>query len=348
MKTYHLELNDVDDFIPEFANELGVNYSEHLGEFNFTIPQKRGEGEIRGINFPNGIGLYTYHCKFYEDIKLKLSLPNVKPIRFLYCIEGEIDSYFHNDEDFVTIENHQFLIAAPKDAETHNIVFKKDAEIALCYLEIDRLKFQQYFSFDLHQLEPIFYKIFSDTKANHRISKTGSFSLKTAETIKEIKNCEIDGFPRINFIGAKALEILSYMLTRFKKDKEIFHNKTLREREMKAVEKVVEYIDCNISKVGTVNDLAQIAGMNSNKLQEAFQVIYGKTVNEYLRDIRLTKALKMLTSGNRNVSEVVYELGLSSRSYFSKIFKAKYGISPRKILSRQSQNRLKALKKHSS
>ncbi|MCG9970382.1 helix-turn-helix domain-containing protein [Christiangramia crocea] len=336
MKTYHLDLNDVDDFIPELANELGIKHSEHLGEYTLKVPNKNGEGEIRGINFPNGLGLYTYHCKFYENLRFKVSLPAIKPIRFLYCIEGAVDSYFNNNEDFTTIENHQFLIAAPKDGETHNLVFKKNTEIALCYLEIDRLKFQRYFSFDLNQLEPVFYKIFSDTKGKNRISKTGSFSLKTAETIKEIKNCEIDGFPRVNFIGAKSLEILSYMLSRFKREKQIFKNKTLRESDIQAVERVVEYINCNIAKVGTVNDLAKIAGINSNKLQESFQVIYGKTVNEYLRDIRLTKALNILTTGDKNVSEVVYELGLSSRSYFSKIFKAKYGISPRQILATQS------------
>ncbi|TBW26412.1 AraC family transcriptional regulator [Gramella sp. KN1008] len=341
MKTYHLELNDVDDFIPEFAKKLGSDYTEHLGEYNFKIPHKNGDGNIRGINFPNGVGLYTYHCKFLENLQLKISLPSINPIRFLYCIEGEIDSFFDNNEDFTTIENHQFLISAPKDSETHNIILKKDTAIVLCYLEIDRLKFQQYFSFDLNELEPVFYKVFSDVKAKHRICKTGSYSLKTAETIKEIKNCELEGFPRINFIGAKSLEILSYMLTRFKKEKQIFQSKTLKQRDMKALEKVVEYLDHNIAKVGTVNDLAKIAGMNSNKLQEAFQLIYGKTVNEYIRDIRLTKALNMLSAGNRNVSEVVYELGLSSRSYFSKIFKAKYGISPRKILASKSRSKLK-------
>lgn len=342
MKTYHLELNDVDDFIPEFARNLDSDYTEHLGEFNFDIPLTKGEGNLRGINFPNGVGLYTYHCKFHEDLQLRISLPSNNPIRFLYCVEGEIDSFFDNKEDFTTLGNHQFLIAAPKDAETHNLIFKKDIYIALSYLEIDRLKFQQYFSFSLNELEPVFYRVFSDIKAKHRICKTGSFSLKTAETIKEIRNCELDGFPRVNFIGAKSLEILSYMLTRFKKEKQVFQNKTLKEREIKAVEKVVDHIDNNIAKVGTVTDLAKIAGMNSNKLQEAFQAIYGKTVNEYIRDIRLTKALNMLSCGNRNVTEVVYELGLSSRSYFSKIFKAKYGISPRKVLSRQPDRKLKS------
>ncbi|CAL66916.1 helix-turn-helix transcriptional regulator [Christiangramia forsetii] len=336
MENYHLELNDVDEFIPELASEFGSDFSEHLGEFKLVIPENNGEGSIKGINFPNGIGLYTYRCKLKKDLGLQISQPFIKPIRFIYCVKGEVKSHFKNQEDVVNITDHQFLIAAPKDKETHSLIFNKDKDIVLCYLEIDRLKFQEYFSFDLHDLEPVFYKIFSDIQASNRISETGSYSLKTADAIKEIRNCELTGFPRINFIGAKALEVLSYMLARFKKDSQRFEQKDIKEKDRKAIEVAVEYIDTHISQTGTVNDLAKIAGVNTNKLQEGFQVIYGKTVNQYIRDVRLSKSLNMLSTGNKNVSEVVYELGLSSRSYFSKIFKAKYGVSPRKILSGKS------------
>ncbi|MCB7480571.1 helix-turn-helix transcriptional regulator [Christiangramia sediminis] len=336
MENYHLELNDVDEFIPQLANEFGCDFSEHLGEFQLKIPESKGRGTIKGINFPNGIGLYTYHCKLNTDINLAVSQPFIKPIRFIYCVKGEVESYFNKKEDLNNITDHQFLIAAPKDNEVHNLNFIKDRDIIMCYLEIDRLKFQQYFSFDLHDLEPVFYKIFSDIEALNRISETGSFSLKTADAIKEIRHCDATGFPRVNFIGAKALEVLSYMLARFKKESQRFENTEMREKDRKAIETAVNYIDSNISQTGTVNDLAQIAGVNTNKLQEGFQAIYGKTVNGYIRDVRLSKSLTMLSAGNKNVSEVVYELGLSSRSYFSKIFKAKYGVSPRKVLSGRS------------
>lgn len=332
MISYNLELNNVHDFIPVLAEKLKIEYSENLGEYDLGLPQKTGIGHIKGINFPNGVNLYIYHCKLSEDHKFEISLPRIKPIRFLYCIQGEMNSYFNDNEDAARIENHQFLIAAPKNGETHNLVFKKDIETTICYLEIDRIKFQRYFSFSMHQLDSVYYKIFSDTRARHRICKSGQYSPETSEAIKEIRECELTDFPRINFIGAKSLEILSYMLVKFKEDKSIFQSRSLREKEIKAIEKVVSFIDKNISKVGTVDDLSKIAGMNSNKLQESFQIIYGKTVNEYVRDIRLSKALKMLSNGSKNVSEVVYELGLSSRSYFSKIFKDKYGISPRNIL----------------
>ena len=335
MKTYHLDLNDVDDIIPELANHFGTIYTEQLGEFNLNIPAGKGEGNIKVINFPNGIGLHTYHVKFNDDTQLRLSHLKVRPIRFLYCVEGSIDSSFGNFEERETVNDHEYIIAAPKDSETHNLLIPANEEVVICYLEIDRLKFQQYFSFDLEELEPIFYELFSDIEAQNRISEKANYSLRTAESIKEIRNTEDTGFPRINFIGAKALEILSYMLNRFKKDDQNLQNKRLKDKDMRAIETAVEYIDSNISNTGTVNDLSKIAGVNTNKLQEGFQVIFGKTVNEYIRDIRLTKALNILSSGNKNVSEVVYELGLSSRSYFSKIFKEKYGISPRKVLSRK-------------
>jgi len=339
MKNYHLELNDVDEFIPELANEFGVDFSEELGEFQLEIPNHMGEGVIKGINFPNGIGLYTYHCNLKTSIDLDISQPYIKPIRFIYCVKGEIQSHFKNNEDRTNITDHQFLIAAPKDKENHSIILNNNKDTVMCYLEIDRLKFQQYFSFDLNDLEPVFYKIFSDIQATNRISETGSFSLQTADAIKEIRNCTLTGFPRINFIGAKALEVLSYMLAKFKKESQRYESDKLKDKDRKAIQTAVEHIDSNTANTGTVNDLAQIAGVNTNKLQAGFQVIYGKTVNEYIRDVRLTKSLNMLSGGNKNVSEVVYELGLSSRSYFSKIFKEKYGVSPRKMLSGKSNGK---------
>lgn len=333
METYHLEIDDVDDFIPELAKQIKIGYGNELGEKTLKIPKNLGNGTIKGINFPNGIGLYTYHCSFEEDFKLAVNYSNFQPLRFIYSLEGDLKNTFSDRPASIEINHHQHLIYAPKAGENHHFVFKKNMEYNICYLEINRLKFQEYLSFSLNEADPVFFKIFSDVKGERRVCQKGKFSLRTAEVIKEIKNCDVDGFPRINFMGAKSLEILSYMLHRFKNSQRDFYNKNLKEKDLEAIEKVVKFIDENISNVGTVQELAQYAGINTNKLQEGFQAVYGKTVNEYLRDVRLSKSLQMLSSGKKNVSEVVYELGLSSRSYFSKIFKAKYGVSPRKVLT---------------
>ncbi|MFC0521267.1 helix-turn-helix domain-containing protein [Mesonia maritima] len=74
-------------------------------------------------------------------------------------------------------------------------------------------------------------------------------------------------------------------------------------------------------------------GLSKQKLQQGFQLKHQHTINEYIKSKRLELALKLLDEGEKNISEIVYEIGLSSRSYFSKIFKEKYKIAPSTYLS---------------
>ena len=155
------------------------------------------------------------------------------------------------------------------------------------------------------------------------------------DTIREIEDCGVEGFPRINFLGGKALEVLSHMLLQFREGPEM-HEPRIKKRDLRAFERAVTHINENISNTGTVQQLAKISGINVNKLQDGFQEVYGKTVNNYIRDVRLTRAMNMLLSGEKGVGEVVYELGLSSRSYFSKIFKRRYGVLPKDVLNNKN------------
>jgi len=137
-------------------------------------------------------------------------------------------------------------------------------------------------------------------------------------------------------MGAKSLEILSFMLSRYRKEITGQGIINVTGREFKAVEKITEYINHHLSNLETIPELALRAGVNVNKLQAIFQSVYGQTVNEYIRDVRLSKALTLLSKGDMQISEIVQEVGLSSRSYFSKIFKEKYGVLPREILNHES------------
>ena len=57
--------------------------------------------------------------------------------------------------------------------------------------------------------------------------------------------------------------------------------------------------------------------------------MHGHTVTEYIREVRIKKAEDLLKNTDMNISQVVYTIGLTSRSYFSKIFKEKYNCSPK-------------------
>ena len=52
------------------------------------------------------------------------------------------------------------------------------------------------------------------------------------------------------------------------------------------------------------------------------------TPNDYLRKARLKRAAELLLDDRLNVSEVAYRVGFEDLSYFSKCFKAYFGIAP--------------------
>ena len=63
--------------------------------------------------------------------------------------------------------------------------------------------------------------------------------------------------------------------------------------------------------------------------------IIGKSPNSFLKEYRLNKALALLDRQVSNISEIAYETGFSSPTYFSKCFYEAYGVLPSKYIKLQ-------------
>lgn len=74
--------------------------------------------------------------------------------------------------------------------------------------------------------------------------------------------------------------------------------------------------------------LAKACGFSRSQLHRRLKKITGHSVGRYILHIRLSKARVLLEKGELNVSEVAYEVGFSSISYFCKCFKKYYGFTP--------------------
>jgi signal transduction histidine kinase/DNA-binding response OmpR family regulator len=83
-----------------------------------------------------------------------------------------------------------------------------------------------------------------------------------------------------------------------------------------------------------VEDLGQDVGLSRSQLYRKVKSLTGYSPNELLRLIRLKKAHTLLSSSELNVSEIAYDTGFTSSSYFSKCFKDHYKESPTDYLKR--------------
>lgn len=77
--------------------------------------------------------------------------------------------------------------------------------------------------------------------------------------------------------------------------------------------------------------IGQHIGMSRVHLYRKLKALTGQSISEFVKQIRLEKALQLIQEGELNLSEISYKTGFSSLSYFSKTFKKAYGKTPSEI-----------------
>ncbi|MDD3077496.1 MAG: two-component regulator propeller domain-containing protein [Paludibacter sp.] len=78
-----------------------------------------------------------------------------------------------------------------------------------------------------------------------------------------------------------------------------------------------------------VNLISEITGISPKQIYRHIKQLTGLTPVEYIRSIRMKKAAMLLAQQKFTVSEVMYLVGFSNYSYFSKCFQSIYGVSPK-------------------
>ncbi len=86
-------------------------------------------------------------------------------------------------------------------------------------------------------------------------------------------------------------------------------------------------------------ELTHDSGMSLYRLNRRLHSINGKTVSQFIREVRLQKALELLQNESYTVSEVAYRTGFSSPSYFISCFHEYFGYPPGKAAKLDSDNR---------
>jgi DNA-binding response OmpR family regulator len=103
--------------------------------------------------------------------------------------------------------------------------------------------------------------------------------------------------------------------------------------DMVLLDAVRKYIEEKLSHSDlSVEDLSKSVGMSRGSLYYKLIELTGLSPVEYIRSIKLDKAAKLLESDRYNVAQAAYMTGFATPSYFSKIFKEKFGIPPSEYL----------------
>ena len=100
------------------------------------------------------------------------------------------------------------------------------------------------------------------------------------------------------------------------------------EDDSRRILKVKNFISKNYMDELRLPELASLAGMSSSAFSRFFKLHTGRNISEYIIDLRLGYAARMLVDTAKSISEIGFDCGFNNLSNFNSIFKKKKGCSP--------------------
>lgn len=94
------------------------------------------------------------------------------------------------------------------------------------------------------------------------------------------------------------------------------------------IQSAIQFTSLHITESISVEDIAEHIGRSRAYLSDKFKKETGKTVGEYITELRMREARILLKYTDKSLSEISNYLNFSSQSYFQNVFKKQYGITP--------------------
>jgi signal transduction histidine kinase/ligand-binding sensor domain-containing protein/AraC-like DNA-binding protein len=103
----------------------------------------------------------------------------------------------------------------------------------------------------------------------------------------------------------------------------------LNQRDKNLIDKSVQIIEKHLLDPGfSVEQLSQKLGVSRSSLHRKMKALTNQSATEFIRYVRLRKAVKLMKEGLLNIDEICFAVGFNSHSYFTQSFKRQFGKTP--------------------
>ncbi|MDI6618481.1 MAG: AraC family transcriptional regulator [Clostridiales bacterium] len=181
--------------------------------------------------------------------------------------------------------------------------------------------------FDFAYLRPF---LVSEDKVRLKINLTGDSLLKSEEILEEmLYEYKVKDRYYEMLLKGDLLKLLTIVIREYYKDSKISEEKEILRKYKDAIIDSMLYIHSKYNEKIHLEDACKHSMMSKTYFCYIFKSLTGKTFNEYLSNLRITKAMELLLNTNMSIMEVCFEVGFNDETYFCKTFKKLVGVSPK-------------------
>ncbi|TPN84457.1 helix-turn-helix transcriptional regulator [Aquimarina algicola] len=303
---------------------------------NISLDHRIGDGKIKYTRLQYGLQVINFDILLSQDIEISIDPIAEDSLQFLYCLNGKCSHIFKNPEEVSFIDQFQTVVVRSHKESNSSIIIKKGLHVVFNLICVNVNEYFNEFKTKENHFGKKFQIFLQCISKKPKYIHLGSYNFKIAEQLKLIVNAEYNNeISKLLSLKGRYYLVLAKHIEQFYADIENNSNTSgLLKDELKRISKVSEFIKKHPEIQHSIQTLCAASGLSPAKLQEGFRFMFDRTVSDYVRNIRLEKAEKLIQTTDLTISEIVYSVGLTSRSYFCKIFKKKYRFSPKEYKSK--------------
>lgn len=321
MKTA-LMLRELDDYETGLQEHYGFSCSESGCQKTYCVPADIGQGTIKTIYPSDDVGLSIIHLRLNYPLVMNYEGYDSR-FETTYCLKGHIVYSETGVVDTSLGQNDMGIYIKPQSRGM--MMFPSGEEILAVSLMgqngfLDSLPFRKE-SLTCSASEA---RTIADTLLHPR--KT---SVHLGNQFAQIAREEVDNTIATYFYDGAAKLVLSSLWQEYIIGPQTgIANFTLTPFERTALHEVRDILFQRYAQPPTIPQLAKLVSLNEYRLKQGFRELFGKTIHEFSRELKMANAKALLENRDLTISQIAYEVGYLNVSHFTRAFRKEHGINP--------------------
>ncbi|NEQ48299.1 MAG: helix-turn-helix transcriptional regulator [Leptolyngbya sp. SIOISBB] len=147
--------------------------------------------------------------------------------------------------------------------------------------------------------------------------------------IHQILHCPYQGLTRWLYLESKVIELIALRLDQvIPPPPAALVAPGLQSKDIDRIHYASAILLQRLDNPPSLLELARLAGLNDCKLKKGFRQVFGTTVFGYLQTHRMERAKQLLAEPSLKIAGVAQAMGYANQSYFCRMFKQQFGITP--------------------
>ncbi|HEY8513252.1 MAG TPA: AraC family transcriptional regulator [Cyclobacteriaceae bacterium] len=283
------------------------------------------EAHLHDIYLPNAT-VRTYRGKFAYNVRLVTeSGTNGENVGSCLFLDGKMTTVLDGKSRGVVISkgqqnfkydpNREFSHWGDADTSYHILHFSIDPKYFISFLPQDEAWADNLMNRIMRR-----ERIIGDSPAY--------ISLQQHKAIQNLFDCPMSGKMAQILMETSVVQIVLWQLHALFRDSESMRPSKVAARDRDVAIALKEYLNATFLEDHSLVSLARHFAVNSNKLMFLFKNVFGISIFEYISDMKMEYAMRLIRDDRKFVTEAARILGYKNPHHFSAAFKKKFGICP--------------------